>query len=149
MQRPDLPRRYSVNAELAQDIDSKFILHRKPPRADQNPKIRRILGAKEFIACLQNVLSRFAHQQVAALRQSRDEARVIYTAIFLCGQKHARVPGMDRKRKHPAAEVRNAGLLQRSQIHQQMLGMIQSFLGRWLEPSKISQVFYTGRLERQ
>src|SRR5262249_1522356 len=56
MQRPDLPRRQAVDTQLAQDIDAKFILHGKPPCAHENPKIRRVFGAKELPARLQDVL---------------------------------------------------------------------------------------------
>ena len=50
IERANLPRRHAVDTHLAQDIDAKFIFQGEPPCAHENPKIRRVFGAKELSA---------------------------------------------------------------------------------------------------
>src|SRR5262245_21806864 len=99
VQRPDLSRRDTMNAELAQSIHPELIPHRVIPRFDQNPEVGRILVAEQVVARRRNIFARIPQKQVASLSQSRHETRLINAPIFLRREQHARVARMYRERE--------------------------------------------------
>ena len=111
VQRPNLSRRDTVNAELAKSIHPELIPRGVIPRLHQNPKIGRILVAKQILARRRHILARIPQKQVASLSQRRHETRLINAAIFVRREQHASVTGMYRKREHAAAEFGNRGVV--------------------------------------
>ena len=124
-QRPDLSRGNTVNAHPPHDIHAKLVLCCILPGAHQNPKVRRYPINKKLVASGGRFFIGFPHEQIAPLCKGRHETRVIDATIILRREQHASVTGMNRKREHAPAQLRDRAVRHCSKIREELLGMTQ------------------------
>ena len=148
-QRPDLFRGDGVDAQLAARVHAELVVERKTPGAHQNPKIRRRLFAEQIFPRRIHFLAAIAQQQIASLRQRRDEARLMHAAVCLRREQHPRITRMQRKRQHLAADLRDFVFVNRAQVRQQLLRVRQRNFIRCFQPAELAQLLHARGFQRQ
>ena len=148
-----------MNAQLAAGLHPELIVHRVAPCPHDHPEIRTRLVPQQILAGRFHVATGIAQEQVAPLGQGRHQTGLVDTLVFLGRQQHARVPRMQRKRQHLAANGRDLQrrqratlrrrTLQRAQIRQQFLRMGQGNLIRLLQPPELPQILHPRGLQRE
>src|SRR5439155_17565385 len=123
------------NAEPPAALDVEAVPFGVPPRAHEDEEIRLALAPEKFVARLRDLFALSAHEQVAPLRQRRDECDRADAAELLRGEHHPRIPGMQRKGEHAAAKFGDATVMvNRTEVFEQQFGLLQRFWVRRFKP---------------
>ena len=93
-----------VDPEPRATLGIEAALFRVAKGAHQNEKVGFRVAAEDIIAIFARLFAFKAAQEIAALRERRDQRDRRNAAILLRGQEHARVTRMDRKREHAPTE---------------------------------------------
>ena len=109
----------------------EVVLFRKTKRADQDEEVGFVIAAEKIIAIVAHCLPSARRSRLRPWVSAAISAIAAHAALFLRGEQHARIAGMNRKCEHAPAERGHLSIaLERAKIGEQLFARFRALSDR-------------------